>query len=165
MVVTARDGSRPVTVELRSQRATGDMCARWSPGQSPESRFDGGAGYGFDTAVEIASVATGERREAARSESLMGFCWRPDGSGLICRFLCEDAGSVPRYMTCGRSAATSAGNRQRRSETVVRQTPTHMQSAVSLRAVPGVNPISQGSGSQIAGRRHGRGDSRDTPDG
>jgi Tol biopolymer transport system component len=87
------------------------MCPRWSP-DDREIAFQWSTGYGFDTAVEIASVATGERREVARSESLMGFCWRPDGSGLIYSSSQGSTVLYPPVMNLRQIGRDSTGDRQ-----------------------------------------------------
>ena len=108
--MTARDGSQPVTVAALPIRNT-HACPRWSP-DDREIAFQRSSGRGFDTALEIVSLATGERREVARSESLMGFCWRPDGSGLIYSSSQGSTVLYPPVMNLRQIGRDSTGDRQ-----------------------------------------------------
>jgi serine/threonine protein kinase/WD40 repeat protein len=82
LMTVARDGSR---AERVATMPPGDVYTwpRWSPDDRTIA-FQRTSAVGFEIAIELVSVVTGEARTIYRSDWLMGFCWLPDGSGIIC---------------------------------------------------------------------------------
>ena len=81
LMTVARDGSHAERVALLKP-GEGYTSPRWSS-DGRAIAFQRRAGTGFGVFIEIVSVATGERREVCFSEWIKGFCWLPDGSGLV----------------------------------------------------------------------------------
>jgi Tol biopolymer transport system component len=81
LMALARDGSLGETVALLP---AGDAYTmpRWSP-DGRSIAFERNSTAGISTSLEIVSLSDGRRREVARNTWLRGFCWLPDGSGLI----------------------------------------------------------------------------------
>jgi eukaryotic-like serine/threonine-protein kinase len=82
LMTVARDGSRAERVATMPP-GDGYTWPRWSPDDRTIA-FQRTSAVGFEVAIEMVSVVTGERRPIYRSEWIMGFCWLPDGSGVIC---------------------------------------------------------------------------------
>jgi serine/threonine protein kinase len=81
LMTVARDGSHS---ELVARLTPGDgyMSPRWSP-DDRSIALQRRAGSGFGVFIEVLSIASGEIGEVCYSEWLKGFCWLPDGSGLV----------------------------------------------------------------------------------
>jgi len=82
LMTVARDGSRAERVATMPP-GDGYTWPRWSPDDRTIA-FQRTSAVGFEVAIEMVSVVTGEHRPIYRSEWIMGFCWLPDGSGVIC---------------------------------------------------------------------------------
>ena len=81
LVTVARDGSH---AELVTLLPAGVGCAwpRWAP-DDRSIAFQSTTDTGFQLSLEIVSIANGGRRAVCDREWLKGFCWLPDGSGLV----------------------------------------------------------------------------------
>jgi serine/threonine protein kinase len=82
LVTVARDGSRAELVTLLPA-GNGYLLPRWSP-DDRSIAFQCSSGTRIHVSLEIVSIANGGRRTVCDSEWLKGYCWLPDGSGLVC---------------------------------------------------------------------------------
>jgi Tol biopolymer transport system component len=81
LMLFARDGSRAGRVALLPAGAT-YSSPRWSPDDRLIA-FQSASSSGWDVALEVVTIDTGERRHIAGTDRVNGFCWRPDGTGFI----------------------------------------------------------------------------------
>jgi serine/threonine protein kinase len=80
LVVTARDGSRPVRVALLPPGTYSPP--RWAPDDRSIAIQRLGQS-GFDGHLEVIDATSGDRSEVVGEAWLQGFAWLPDGSGFV----------------------------------------------------------------------------------
>jgi Tol biopolymer transport system component len=81
LMTVSHDGSHAVRVALLPAGHTYTL-PRWSPDDRLIA-FQRVSNFSFSSSLEIVSVIDGERRVVCQSAWMKGFCWLPDGSGLV----------------------------------------------------------------------------------
>jgi Tol biopolymer transport system component len=79
--MVARDGSRAEVVTILPA-GIGYTWSRWSPDDRLIA-FQSTSGTGFQRSIEIVSTVNDGRWTVCESDWVKGFCWLPDGSGLV----------------------------------------------------------------------------------
>jgi Tol biopolymer transport system component len=81
LMAVARDGSQAERVAMLPP-GDGYSSPRWSP-DDRSIAFQRRRNTGFAVFLEVATVASGDRRLVCESDWHRGFCWLPDGSGFV----------------------------------------------------------------------------------